>query len=62
MPPHDDHPEDPSELDQRIQRILAVRKQAFGEAEVNIVSAQMTQKETYDRKQQPQVLAEVQTR
>ena len=58
MPSHDEDLEDSHELDARIQRILAVREKAFGEAEANIMSAQKTQKETYDRKRQPQVLAE----
>ena len=46
------------DLDQRICTLLASRKKAFKEVEANIKVAQTNQKETYDRKHQPQVLLE----
>ncbi len=44
--------------DEKIQNLLASRQAAFEIAETNIAAAQKVQKETYDRKHQPEVLPE----
>ncbi len=46
------------DLDQKIQKLLASREAAFKKAEDNIAVAQKVQKETYDRKHQPEVFQE----
>ena len=43
-------------LDQQIESLLDTRERAFRKAESNITAAQKSQKETYDRRYQPQVL------
>ncbi len=44
--------------EEKIQNLLAIREAAFEKAETNIAAAQKVQKETYDRKHQPEVLPE----
>ena len=60
LPSSCDEQEDEEEvdLDQKIQILLASREKAFKAVEANITAAQKCQKETYDRKHQPQVLLE----
>ena len=57
LPSSCDEQEDEEEvdLDQKIQILLASREKAFKAVEANITAAQKCQKETYDRKHQPQV-------
>lgn len=50
--------EEEVDLDLKIQILLASREKAFKAVEANITAAQKCQKETYDRKHQPQVLLE----
>ena len=54
----DQEDDDEKDLDQKIQILLAARQKAFKEVEANIEAAQKSQKETYDRKHQAQVLPE----
>ncbi len=50
--------DDPKQKDSEVimEELLIAREQAFKKAEENIMAAQKTQKETYDRKHQPKVL------
>ena len=54
----DQEDDDEDDLDQKIQILLDARQKAFKEVEANIEAAQKSQKETYDRKHQAQVLPE----
>ena len=54
----DQEDDDEEDLDQKIQILLDARQKAFKEVEANIEAAQKSQKETYDRKHQAQVLPE----
>ena len=58
LPSSCDQESDDEDLDQKIQILLASREKAFKEVEANINAAQKRQKETYDRKHQPQVIPE----
>ena len=58
LPSSCDQESDDEDLDQKIQILLASREKAFKKVEANINAAQKRQKETYDRKHQPQVIPE----
>lgn len=50
--------DDTTSIDQEIDHLMDVRSKVFKSAELNILSAQKSQKETYDRKHEVQVLSE----
>ena len=50
--------DDTTSIDQEIDQLMDVRSKVFKSAELNILSAQKSQKETYDRKHEVQVLSE----
>ena len=49
---------DAETVDHTIEYLLSTRQTVFQKADSNIASAQKHQKETYDRKHQPQQIAE----
>ena len=50
--------DDTTSIDQQIDQLMDVRSKVFKSAELNILSAQKSQKETYERKHEVQVLSE----
>lgn len=58
LPSAQDDVQNEDNIDQRIQMLLSSREKSFKEVKTNITCAQKKQKETYDRKHLPDVLAE----
>ena len=55
--PTDEQKADASTVHQKMEQFIYIRKKVFKAAELNILSAQKSPKETYNRKHQVQVLS-----